>query len=166
MSTLTTIESFLGWHTIIMGLVWLVFIERFNQVARGFFDLRHDDGWESQVLRWGIIIVLDLLIPTALAVPAFYYTSFVRPVGWIIRGSTWMGYWGFFFTLTWMVLLRLSSRYCRCGGRPSRRHLLRHNSLNQRRHSRPDDNATREMVLGGATGSTNSVGRPSKNLVF
>ena len=98
-----------------MVLIWGVFLVRFNQTARAFFDLRYDDGWEAQVLRWGIIIVLDLLIPAAFASPAFYFTGFVRPVGWIISGSTWVGCWGFFFTLTWMVLLRLGSKACCCG---------------------------------------------------
>jgi len=140
MSTLTAIWSYLGWHLSIMVLVWLVFIERFNQVARGFFDLRYNDCWESQVLRWGIIIGLDLLIPATLAAPAFYYTSFIRPIGCIILGSAWLGFWGFFFTLTLMVLLRMGSKSCCCcGGRPRRRHWHKHDNPNQRRHSRPED---------------------------
>ena len=147
MSTLTAIESYLGWHITVMGLVWLVFIERFNQVARGFFDLRHDDGWESQVLRWSIIIVLDLLIPATLAAPVFYYTGFVWPVGWIIRISARIGYWGFFFTLTWMVLLRLGSKPCCCGvGRPRGRHWHKPDSPNRRRHSIPEDDTPHEVV--------------------
>jgi hypothetical protein len=157
MSSLTAIESYLGWHISIMVLVWGVFLVRFNQTARGFFDLRYDDRWDAQVLRWGIIIVLNLVIPAAFASPAFYCTGFVQPVGWIIRGSTWMGYWGFFLTLTWMILLRLGSKSCRCGGcRPSgnyiggpprRRHWRKPNSPNRRRHSRPEDDAPRDVVI-------------------
>ena len=130
-----------------MVLVWLVFIERFNQVARGFFDLRYDDCWESQVLRWGIIIGLDLLIPATLAAPAFSYTSFIRPIGWIIRGSAWVGYWEFFFIFTFMVMLRLGSKSCCCGeGRPRGRHWHKPDSPNRRRHSRPEDDASRDVI--------------------
>jgi hypothetical protein len=138
MSTLTAILSYLGWHISLMVLVWGVFLGRFNPTARGFLDLRFNHGWESQVLRWGFLILLDLLLPAALAMPAFYYTSFVQPVGCIILGSAWLGFWGFFFTLTLMVLLRMGSKSCCCCvGRPRRRHWHRHDNPNQRRHSRP-----------------------------
>lgn len=156
MSTLTAIQSYLGWHISIMVLVWGVFLVRFNKTARDFFDLRYDDSWYARVLRWGIIVGFDLVIPAALAAPAFYYTGFVRPVGWIIRGSTWMGCWGFFFTLTWMILLRLGSKSCHCGGcrlpgnyigGPRRRLHGHRPSPNLRRHRNPEDNTPHDVVI-------------------
>ncbi len=147
MSTLTAILSYLGWHISIMALVWGVFLVRFNKTVKDFFDLRYDDSWESQVLRWGIIIGLDLVLPAALASPAFYCTGFVWPVGWIICGSTWMGYWGFCFTLTWMVLLRLGSKSrCCCDVGRHRRHWRKPDSPNRRRHSNPEDDTPREVI--------------------
>ena len=155
LNTLTAIQSYLGWHISIMALVWGVFLVRFNQTARGFLDLRYDDSWDAQVLRWGIIVGFDLLIPATLAAPAFYYTGFVRPVGWIIRGSTWMGCWGFCAILILMVMLRFSSPCgCCCGRRPSGnyiggppRRLHGHcPSPNRRRHRNPEDNTPREVI--------------------
>ena len=120
---------------------------RFNKTAKDFFDLRYDDGWDARVLRWGIIIGLDLVIPAALAAPVFYYTGFVRPVGWIIRGSTWMGCCELCTILILMVMLRLGSKPCCCGvGRPRGRHWHKPDSPNRRRHSRPEANAPHEVV--------------------
>ncbi len=156
LNTLTAIQSYLGWHISIMALVWGVFLVRFNKTAKDFFDLRYDDCWESQVLRWVIIIGINLLIPATIAAPAFYCTGFVRPTGWIISGSTWIGYWGFFFTLTWMVLLRPGPKPCCCGygyrppsnyiGGPPRRLQGHRPSPNRRRHSNPEDDIPREVI--------------------
>ena len=155
MSTLTAILSYLGWHITVMVLIWGVFLVRFNKTAKDLFDLSYDNSWGAQVLRWGIIIGLDLVIPPALAAPAFYCSGFVWPVGWIIRGSTWMGYWGFFFTLTWRVMLRFSSPCgCCCGrcpsgnyiGGPPRRLHGHRPSPNRRRHRNPEDDTPRDVI--------------------
>ena len=155
MSTLTAILSYLGWHITVMVLIWGVFLVRFNKTAKDLFDLSYDNSWGAQVLRWGIIIGLDLVIPPALAAPAFYCTGFVRPVGWIIRGSTWMGCWGFCAILILMVMLRFSSPCgCCCGRRPSvhyiggpPRRLHGHRpSPNRRRHRNPEDDTPRDVI--------------------
>ncbi len=117
MPTLTAIQSYLGWHIGIMVLIWGVFLIRFNRVAKGFFELRHDDSWEAQVLRWGIIIGLDVMIPALFAVPAFYYTGLVHPIGCLISASTWIGCAGFCTIIMLMFMLRFSSPCGCCYGR-------------------------------------------------
>ncbi len=147
MPTLTAIQSYLGWHISLMVVVWGVFLVRFDRVAKEFFHLRHDDSWEAQVVRWGIILGLDLLIPAVFAVPAFYYTGLFHHIGWLNRVTAWIGYLGFFFTLTLMVLLRMGSKSCCCCvGRPRGRHWHRPDSPNRRRHSKPEDDASHEVI--------------------
>ncbi len=156
MPTLTAIQSYLGWHIGIMILIWGVFLIRFDRIAKEFFQLHHDDSWEAQVLRWGIIIGIDLMIPAVFALPAYYYTGLVHPIAWLIRGPIWLGYWGSCLVLTFMIMLRLGSKSCCCGGghRPSidyiggpPRRLHGHRSNpNRRRQRNAEDNACREVI--------------------
>lgn len=143
MPTLTAIQSYLGWHISLMGLVWCVFVIRFDRVAKGFFKLRDEACWKAQVLRWGFIIALNLVIPAVLAMPAFYYTGFVRPIGWMIRTSEWIGLWELCTILVLMAMLRFGSgRRCCCD--PHHGH--RRSNPNRRRHPKAKNEVPHEAV--------------------